>query len=1061
MAGGDEAQVADRGLTLSGGQRARLALARVLYSDATLLLLDDPLSALDARVARHVSDAALFGPIARGRTILLCTHSPRAVQRSSLVVAMQCGRIVHVAPPATRVPALMPGNSGVDSDDSRMHDGECMDADTRGLLVRLLGEQQGEQDAEKRGQEGESEGRKCGRNGRGEGEGAAAAREVAGQADGKAQECPTKEGHGVSGVDGATAGAASEESRQEEEGGPCAEEPDMEARGCSGEGKGQEAGAALEEEERREAGSVRLSVYRRYCAAVGWPLLALVLASLALMQGSRNAADVTLSLWTDAVQHAPDSEAATNAFYLRLFTLIALLNSLLTLLRAFSFAHAGMTAAHRVHHELLAAVVRAPLAFFDTNPSGRILNRFSSDLYTVDDSLPFIANILLANSFSLAGIAALLLYTQWTFLLLLLPLTYIYSIIQHLYRQSSRELRRLDSAARSPVYAAFSQLLHGAPTIRAFHAQEHVMRGAVALMSASQHASFSEMAASQWLSVRLQLMAAVVVTFVSVTGIMTTHSLPNVSHSNHLVRIHSPLNHSLPSSTVHQAFPPAPATPHLPTPTPHLLFPYSNNTSSSFALLSDPASAHTLLLPINTSLLLPPLLSLSLPALPFVSHHFSSSQADGASALWLSPAARLAACPNAWSGTWSGVLSGVATSARARELLKGLSSLPAMSSTIAALRWLLSLVLSAPRLLFGAAAATTAAVSPGLVRVSEAVSPGLLGLALAYALPIVSLLNGTLTSLADTEKDMVAVERVLEYLDLQHEPDALGLSPIPGAQGQGGEGAWKGAHAGGEGGAAAGGGEVGEWPREGRVELRRVSMAYRVGLPLVLSDVSFVIPGGSQVGIAGRTGAGKSSLLAALFRLRPLTLASATTATTSSSTSSSSRASGIFIDGVNTAHVSLSCLRTALAIIPQTPLIFHAPIRDNLDPEGRHADVALWDAVRKCHLDAAVGRLGGLDAMVGGAAGGLSLGERQLLCLARVMLRKSKVLCLDECTANIDAATSALMHATIAREFHGVTTITIAHRVSSLLSLRRVLIFESGALVRKQCYPYNVMFVIL
>ncbi|CAI5996862.1 unnamed protein product [Closterium sp. NIES-65] len=617
-------------------------------------------------------------------------------------------------------------------------------------------------------------------------------------------------------------------------------------------------------------------------------------------------------------------------------------------------------------------------------------------------------------------------------------------------------------------------------------------------------------------SLRVQLMAAVVVTFVSVTGIMTTHSLPNVSHSNHLVRIHSPLNHSLPSSTVHQAFPPAPATPHLPTPTPHLLFPYSNNTSSSFTLLSDPASAHTLLLPINTSLLLPPLLSLSLPALPFVSHHFSSSQADGASALWLSPAARLAACPNAWSGTWSGVLSGVATSARARELLKGLSSLPAMSSTIAALRSLLSLMLSAPRLLFGAAAATTAAVSPGLVRVSEAVSPGLvrvseavspglvrvseavspglvrvseavspglvrvseavspglvrvseavspglLGLALAYALPIVSLLNGTLTSLADTEKDMVAVERVLEYLDLQHEPDALGLSPIPGAQGQGGEGAWKGAHAGGEGGAAAGGGEVGEWPREGRVELRRVSMAYRVGLPLVLSDVSFVIPGGSQVGIAGRTGAGKSSLLAALFRLRPLTLASATTATTSSSTSSSSRASGIFIDGVNTAHVSLSCLRTALAIIPQTPLIFHAPIRDNLDPEGRHADVALWDAVRKCHLDAAVGRLGGLDAMVGGAAGGLSLGERQLLCLARVMLRKSKVLCLDECTANIDAATSALMHATIAREFHGVTTITIAHRVSSLLSLRRVLIFESGALVRKQCYPYNVMFVIL
>ncbi|CAI7862215.1 unnamed protein product, partial [Closterium sp. NIES-54] len=1006
----------------------------------------------------------------------------QAMQRSSLVVAMQHGRIVHVAPPAALMPELMLGDAGVDEGacmgdaDKSMHDGSRIDAHTRGLLVKLLGEQQGERDGEEGGKEGESSSLK----GSGRGDGKEIAENVeAGEAAGEPGGLSTMEGRGVSGAAACTTGAASEESRQED-GAPRPDNPDMKCRGCSSGGKGEKAGAALEEEERREAGSVRLSVYR-YCAAVGWPLLALVLASLALMQGSRNAADVTLSLWTDAVQY--DSEAATNAFYLRLFTFIALLNSLLTLLRAFSFARAGMTAAHRVHHELLAAVVRTPLAFFDTNPSGRILNRFSSDLYTVDDSLPFIANILLANSFSLAGIAALLLYTQWTFLLLLLPLTYIYSIIQHLYRQSSRELRRLDSAARSPVqtsaasspvyaasspvyaasspmyaasspvhaasspvyaasspvyaasspvyaasspvYAASSQLLHGAATIRAFHAD-----GVLIVLLPS---------------LRVQLMAAVVVTFVSVTGIMTTHSLPNVSHPNHLFPNQSPLNHSPPSSTAHQAFPLAPAAPHLPSPLPHLLFPDFNNTSSSFPLLSDPASGHTLPLPINTSLLLPPLQSLSLPALPSISHHFSSLQADGASALWLSPAALLAACPNAWSGTWSGVLSGAASSARARVLLKGLSSVPVIRSIINALQSLLSLALSAPHLLFESATTTTAAVSPGL-----------LGLALAYALPIVSLLNGTLTSLADTEKDMVAVERVLEYLDLQHEQDAPPLSPLPGAKGQNGEGAWKDAHAEGEGIVVAGGGERGEWPKEGRVEFRHVSMAYRVGLPLVLSDVSFLIPGGSQVGIAGRTGAGKSSLLAALFRLRPLSLPSATTTTAITSTTSSSstahmhessRASGIFIDGVDTAHVSLSCLRTALAIIPQTPLIFHAPIRDNLDPEGKHADVALWDAVRKCHLGAAVGRLGGLDAMVGGAAGGLSLGERQLLCLARVMLRKSKVLCLDECTANIDAATSALMHATIAREFHGVTTITVAHRVSSLLSLPRVLIFEAGALV--------------
>ncbi|CAI5495598.1 unnamed protein product [Closterium sp. Naga37s-1] len=364
-------------------------------------------------------------------------------------------------------------------------------------------------------------------------------------------------------------------------------------------------------------------------------------------------------------------------------------------------------------------------------------------------------------------------------------------------------------------------------------------------------------------SLRVQLMAAVVVTFVSVTGIMTTHSLPN-----HLLSIHSPLNHSLPISTAHQAFPSALAAPHLPSPTPHLLLPDSNSTFSSFPLLSDPASAHTLTLPVNSSLLLPPLQSFSLPALPSISHHLSSSQTDGASALWFSLPAWFTACPGVWSGAFSGALSSTA----AHDLLKALSNpSPVISRLVSWLHSLLSLSLSAPRLLFEAATATTAAVSPGLVSVPttllpcfspfrfetsqficeratvffsslvslflpvSAVSgtakrapnsdallpfsfppfasppcPSWLGLALAYALPIVSLLNGTLTSLADTEKDMVAVERVLEYLDLQHEPHAPPMSPLPAPQGRDGEGAWKDAHAGGgAGGALAGGGEGG------------------------------------------------------------------------------------------------------------------------------------------------------------------------------------------------------------------------------------------------------------
>ncbi|GJP54811.1 hypothetical protein CLOM_g13850 [Closterium sp. NIES-68] len=590
------------------------------------------------------------------------------------------------------------------------------------------------------------------------------------------------------------------------------------------------------------------------------------------------------------------------------------------------------------------------------------IGAFSSDLYTVDDSLPFIANILLANAFSLTGIA-------WSFLLLLLPLAYIYSIIQRLYRQSSRELRRLDSTARSPVSTPCG-----------------AQRGSWRAASRRPFPRWRPPSGSP------------------VTGIITGRSLPKLF---------------LPGNTAHQALPLSPpADSHLPIPAPHLLVP-GGNTSPAFSFAPDPASANiTPCFSNSAHPLLPALQSFSLPALPSIPHHLSSPQSSAGSSFSLSLATWLALRPGNRSGAWAGMCSAADTSDRARGLLQELSSMPVISSIIALLRRLFSLSLFSPIRLFGSAMTT-------------AVSSGLLGLALAYTLPIVSLLNGTLTSLADTEKDMVAVERVQEYLDLQHEPDTLAPRPLTAAREEEGKGGGDAGHAEGPGeGAAEVEGE--EWPREGSVEFQ-------------------------HVGIAGRTGAGKSSLLAALFRLRPLTPPSTTVtkATSSSSTSGtstttqprhSSSASGIFIDGVDTARVSLSALRTALAIIPQTPLIFHAPIRDNLDPEGKHADVALWEAVRKCHLEAAVGRLGGLDAMVGGAAGRLSLGERQLLCLARVMLRKSKVLCLDECTANIDGATSALMHATIAREFHGITTITIAHRVSSLLSLPRVLIFEAGAL---------------
>ncbi|KIZ00669.1 hypothetical protein MNEG_7291, partial [Monoraphidium neglectum] len=186
-------------------------------------------------------------------------------------------------------------------------------------------------------------------------------------------------------------------------------------------------------------------------------------------------------------------------------------NTLFTLARAFAFAVAGMAAARRTHDGLLRAVMLAPAAFFDRHSVGRILNRFSSDVSTVDDSLPFILNILLANAASLAGLLAVLAYTQPALLLAMAPLALLYRRLQRYYRATSRELRRLEAAARSPLYGALGDATHGAINIRAFRAQAAFARAFTALMDPYQRATLAGAAASSWLSLRLQLLAAALV----------------------------------------------------------------------------------------------------------------------------------------------------------------------------------------------------------------------------------------------------------------------------------------------------------------------------------------------------------------------------------------------------------------------------------------------------------------------------------------------------------------------------------------------------------------------
>ncbi|NWQ86166.1 MRP7 protein, partial [Burhinus bistriatus] len=741
---GDQTEVGENGVTLSGGQKARIALARAVYQDKEVYLLDDPLAAVDADVANHLMRKCILG-VLKHKTRILCTHRTEFLEKADAVLLIDNGRIVKTGTPADILPLVEAFPKFKDMD-KRWKD--------KGLYLASL-----------RGQEEAIE-------------------------------------------------TEAEESTQNNH--------------------------LIHREEEKKEGAVAFQVYKAYWLAVGSCLALSILFSLLLMQASRNISDWWLSHWISSISQTantsvmvcsasppspelllfsifglispiraldttpvPSNGSLDVNFYLIVYGSIAGANSLFTILRAFLFAYGTIHAATVIHNRLLQRALKATVTFFDTTPTGRILNRFSSDLYCVDDSLPFILNIFLANMYGLLGMLVIIIYGLPWIGLVLLPLAALYFSIQRYYRRTSRELKRLYSVTLSPIYTHFSETLSGLSSIRAMRATQRFELENQLHLEQNQRCLFASNTAMQWLDIRLQMIGVAVVT--AIAGIAI------IQHQKQLG------------------------------------------------------------------------------------------------------------------------------------------------------------------------------------------NPGLVGLALSYALSVTNLLSGLISSFTLTETMMVSVERTEEYTtDVPTEPQDKLVQVAA------------------------------DWPSQGLVEFQQVVLAYRAGLPNALDGVSFTVYPGEKVGIVGRTGSGKSTLFLALFRMLEL------------------KSGRILLDGVDSQLVGLEDLRSRLAIIPQDPFLFSGSIRENLDPQGKRTDAELHEVLEQCHLQDAVTQMGGLDSEVGERGKSLSVGQRQLVCLARALLTQTKVLCIDEATASVDQKTDQLLQQTIRQRFADKTVLTIAHRLNTIMDSDRVLVMQAG-----------------
>uniref|UniRef100_A0A6M2DRX2 ABC-type glutathione-S-conjugate transporter n=1 Tax=Xenopsylla cheopis TaxID=163159 RepID=A0A6M2DRX2_XENCH len=769
LPGGDQTEIGEKGINLSGGQKQRVSLARAVYNGADIYFLDDPLSAVDSHVGKHIFEQVI-GPcgLLKNKTRILVTHGITYLPYTSNIAVLVGGSISE-----TGTYKELLDKKGAFADFLVQHiqnvgEQEEDIGELKQQLEQHLGAEEFNNKLQRARSRTDSQSDTASLNG------------SINQSD---------SGDRKNSLNRSDSSLRRRSSAKE-----VVQQPEKTETNV---------GEKLIEAEKAETGNVKWSVYSHYLRSIGLVLsLTTILLNL-VFQGFSIGSNMWLTVWSNDAEHS--AEPDKRDMYLGVYGALGIGQALAMFVGSLLLSLGTVLAAKVMHNALFSRSLKAPMSFFDTTPLGRIINRFSKDIDVIDNVLPMVIRTWINMLFTVVGTLVVISIATPIFAAVIVPIGIIYYFVQRFYVATSRQLKRLESVSRSPIYSHFGETVTGATTIRAYQVQDRFVRESESKVDFNQVCYYPSIIANRWLAVRLEMVGNLIIFFAAL-----------------------------------------------------------------FAVLG---------------------------------------------------------------------------------------------------------------------------------RDSEGSDAGLVGLSVSYALQITQTLNWLVRMTSDVETNIVAVERIKEYAETPTEAPW----DIPSTQ------------------------PKADWPVEGCVEFRDYQVRYREGLDLVLRGVNFKVHGGEKVGIIGRTGAGKSSLTLALFRIIE------------------SAGGSIYIDGIDISKLGLHALRSRLTIIPQDPVLFSGTLRINLDPFDAHSDEEVWRALEHAHLKEFVkGLSAGLTHEVSEGGENLSVGQRQLVCLARALLRKTKVLVLDEATAAVDLETDDLIQTTIKTEFKDCTILTIAHRLNTIMDSDRVIVLDKG-----------------